>query len=275
MNSASDSLFKRHPLTMYFILAFAISWLILSPGVASTLGFLDFEFDGNVLSAVGQFGPLLAALIVTSSTVGGTGVRKIFRSMFNWQVKARWWAAAVMLLAGLFAAATALAMLVGGAVPDLGSGIFLITAGLLYLIGSFGEEPGWRGFALPKLQQGRSAWKATLILTLFWWLWHIPFYWILPSAIEATQQFGFVAAFGMQLIILLALSSLCAWVYNGSGGSVLMPVLMHASWNFWLIGFAGQAVSMFALPLFILTALVVVFATKGKLGLAAEGTTTT
>jgi membrane protease YdiL (CAAX protease family) len=96
----------------------------------------------------------------------------------------------------------------------------------------------------------------------------------LPPAIEIAQQFGFVAAFGMQLIIVLALGILCAWVYNGSSGSVLMPVLMHASWNFWLLSFEGQQASMFALPLFILTAVVVVFTTKGKLGLAAKDTTT-
>ena len=73
---------------------------------------------------------------------------------------------------------------------------------------------------------------------------------------------------------MLALGILCAWVYNGSGGSVLMPVLMHTSWNFWLFVFSGQPSAMFALPLFLLAAIVVGFATKGKLGLAAEDTTT-
>ena len=269
------SIIERHPLAMYFILAIVITWLILGPGVASTLGFIDFEFDGIVLSTLGQFGPLLAALIVTGATMGSAGVRKIFRSMFNWRVKARWWAAAVLLLAGLFAVAAVLGMLTGGTAPDPGGALFLIGVGLLILIGSFGEEPGWRGFALPKLQQGRSAWKATLILSLFWWLWHIPFFFTLPFAIESAQQFGFIIAFGMQFLIVFALGILCAWVYNGSGGSVLMAVLMHTSYNFWLLGgFSGQPSAMFALPLFLLAAIVVGLITKGKLGLAAEDTTT-
>ena len=265
---------ERHPLAMYFILAIVITWLILGPGVASTLGFIDFEFDGIVLSTLGQFGPLLAALIVTGATMGSAGVRKIFRSMFNWRVKARWWAASLLLLAGLFAAAAVLGILTGGAVPYSDGALFLISFALFNLIGSFGEEPGWRGFALPKLQQGRSAWKATLILSLFWWLWHIPFFFTLPFAIESAQQFGFIIAFGMQFLIVFALGILCAWVYNGSGGSVLMAVLMHTSWNFWLLGFSGQPSAMLALPLFLLAAIVVGFATKGKLGLAAEDTTT-
>jgi membrane protease YdiL (CAAX protease family) len=264
------SFIERHPLAMYFILAIVITWLILGPGVASTLGFFDFEFDGIVLSTLGQFGPLLAALIVTGATVGSAGVRKIFRSMFNWRVKARWWAAAVLLLAGLFVVTAALGMLTSGTAPKSSGAAFLIIFGLLILIGSFGEEPGWRGFALPKLQQGRSAWKATLILSLFWWLWHIPFFFTLPPAIESAQQFGFIIAFGIQFLIVFALGILCAWVYNGSGGSVLMAVLMHTSWNFWLLGFSGQPSAMLALPLFLLAAIVVGFATKGKLGLAAE-----
>ena len=233
------SIIERHPLAMYFILAIVITWLILGPGVASTLGFIDFEFDGIVLSTLGQFGPLLAALIVTSVTAGNLGVRKIFQSMFNWRVKARWWAASLLLLAGLFVVTAALGMLTSGTAPKSSGAAFLIIFGLLILIGSFGEEPGWRGFALPKLQQGRSAWKATLILTLFWWLWHIPFFWTLPAAIEITQQFGIVAAFGMQFIIVLALGILCAWVYNGSGGDACANARQLELLAHWFCGSGG------------------------------------
>ncbi|MCJ7736836.1 MAG: CPBP family intramembrane metalloprotease [Anaerolineae bacterium] len=246
--------------------------------MASTLGLLDFQFEGTVLTIVSGIGPLLAALIVTGATEGRTGVRKIFQSMFSRQVKARWWAAAVLLLAGLFAMATALGVLTGGATPDLRAGVYLnggnaIVVILLLLVGSFGEEPGWRGFALPRLQKGRSPLKATLILTLVWWLWHLPTYWTLPFAMNAVQQYGFVAAFGIQFVVLLMLSTLCTWVYNGSGGVVLMPVLLHAGWNFWSGAF-GQEASMFFLPLVLVTTIVVGFVTKGQLGLVTEDTST-
>ena len=265
---------KRYPLAMYFILAFAFTWLILSPGVAATLGLLNFEFEGTVLTIVSGIGPLLAAILVTGAIEGKSGVRKIFASMFNWQVKARWWAASIVLLAGLFAIATALSALITGAVPDASAGIYLnggnvIIVLLLLLFGSFGEEPGWRGFALPRLQQGRTPLKATLILTLFWWLWHLPTYWTLPLAVNAVEQYGFLAAFGIQFVVLLALSLLCTWVYNGSGRVVLMPVLLHASWNFWSGAF-GQEAALFLLPLLLLTMIVVGFVTRGKLGFVAR-----
>ncbi len=83
MENTTDSLFKRHPLVMYFVLAFIFTWLILSPGVASTLGLLDLQFDGTVLTILGGLGPLLAAILVTKATEGSEGVRKIFGITLN------------------------------------------------------------------------------------------------------------------------------------------------------------------------------------------------
>ena len=146
--------------------------------------------------------------------------------------------------------------------------LFSAEAGLLvtlFLRGPMGEELGLRGFALPRLQEKHTPLRATFILTLFWWLWHLPTYWTLPLAMNAVAQYGFVAAFGIQFVVLLALSVLCTWVYNGSGGMVLLPVLLHASWNFWS-GALGQEVALFLLPLLLLTAVVIGVATKGKLG---------
>jgi membrane protease YdiL (CAAX protease family) len=215
-------------------------------------------------------------MIVTAATESSTGVRKMVGSMFDWRVKARWWAAAVLLLAGLFAVAVALAMLTGAAALDPGPWTSLFSLVVFLIVMAFGEETGWRGFALPRLQQGRSPLKATLILSLFWWLWHLPFYWTYPPAVEGAQQIGFLAAFGiLQLVVCLTLGTLCAWVYNGSGGNILMAVLLHASWNFWLFGFSGQEASTFALPLFLLAAIVVGIATKGRLGLPTKETTST
>ena len=273
MNKSKNNLLNRYPVTMYFILAFTISWLIFSPGVAANLGMLNFRFDGTVLTILGGLGPFIAAIIVTRATDGKTGVAKLFRNMFNWRVKPKWWVAGALLVAGLFILSAILNMLLGGSVPNPADGLYLngrnlIPVILLLLFGSFTEEPGWRGFALPRLQQNQSPMMATFILTVFWWLWHLPTYWTMPAFMDSSQEYGFMVAFGIQFVVLLTLGLLCAWVYNGSSGSVLMPVLMHASWNFWSGAF-GQEASLFLMPLFLLAAVAVGLLTRGNLGLTA------
>lgn len=260
-------LFARWPLTIFFLLSFAISWLILSPGVASALGLLDFRFDGNLLFTLSALGPLWAAFLVTGCREGKAGVSKLSASVLRWKVKPRWWAATTLLLAGLFGLSALLANTRGKGLPHFETdAIFLMI--LFLFIASFGEEVGWRGFALPNLQKRHSPMKATLILTLFWWLWHLPVYWIMPFAREAVQKDGFATVFIAQFFICLALGLLCAWVYNGSRGSVLMPVVLHANWNLWQVPFSGQEAAVLTMPLFAVYALVVAFASKGKLGLS-------
>ena len=261
---------QAYPLAMYFGLAFAITWLILSPGVAATVGLLNVAFEGTVLTIASGLGPLLAALVVTSAVKGKSGIRQMWGSLFARRVQAKWWAAAVLLMAGLFAISATLSWFIRGTVPNAREGIYLngdnsLIVILLLLLGSFGEEVGWRGFALPRLQKSHTPLKATFIVALFWWLWHLPTYWTLPLAMNAVAQYGFVTAFGIQFIVLLALSVLCTWVYNGSGGIVWLPVLLHASWNFWS-GALGQEVTLFLLPLLLLTAVGVSLTSKGKLG---------
>lgn len=246
-------------------MVFAV-WLIISPGAASTLDLLAVEFDGGLLFTLSALGPLLAAFIVTAATEGRAGVRMLASSMFNWRVGARWWMASTLPFAALFALAARMSLFTGGAAPEPGPMTTLVATLFFLLIAEFGEETGWRGFALPRLQQTRSPMQATLILSLFWWLWHLPVYWVLPFAVEAVGQSDFWPIFGAQFVICLALGILCAWVYNGSRGSVLMPVLLHVNWNLWLMHFADQDVSTFVLPLFVIAALVVGVVTKGKLG---------
>ena len=176
-----NKIFTQKPLLFYFVLAFLITWLILFPGLAANLGLLEFPVDGTVLTFLSGVGPLLAASIVTGATKGRDAVSGIFCSMVNWRVRAKWWAASVLLVAALFGISAGVGMLIGGDAPNPSAGIYLngenpILVVLLLLFGSFGEEPGWRGFALPRIQERHSPMKATLILTAVWWLWHLPKY---------------------------------------------------------------------------------------------------
>lgn len=113
----------------------------------------------------------------------------------------------------------------GGPWPDwevLGRGRYAYLAWVVGLLLSsvaygFGEETGWRGFALPGLQRDRSALSATLILTAFWALWHAPFFFY-------RYEFGLGQIVGF-FLGLLAGAIWLTCLYNATGGSVLMVAI--------------------------------------------------
>ena len=209
------SLVKRHPLIAFFVLAFALSWW---PWILYAVGLSP--------APIASFGPFLAALVVLAITQGKSGIGGLLRRMVQWRVGLRWYAVALLLPIGIALAATALNVLLGAQAPsaaDLGgwTGLFSTFALALLIpgIGGAWEEPGWRGFALPRLQAGRSALVASLILGAVWALWHLPF-------VVATGQMG-----GWDIVIIMAWTLVLTWVYNGTGGSVLIVMLFHAMFN--------------------------------------------
>ncbi len=209
------SLIRRHPLISFFVLAYALSWW----------SWILYAF-GLYPAPIASFGPFLAALVVLAITQGKSGIGGLLRRMVRWRVGIRWYAVALLLPVGIALAATALNVLLGAQAPsaaDLGgwTGLFSTFALVLLIPGAGGtwEEPGWRGFALPRLQAGRSALVASLILGAVWALWHLPL-------VVATGQMG-----GWDIVIILAWALVLTWVYNGTGGSVLIVMLFHAMFN--------------------------------------------
>ena len=209
------SLIRRHPLIAFFVLAFALSWW----------SWILYAF-GLYPAPIASFGPFLAALVVLAITQGKSGIGGLLRRMVRWRVGIRWYAVALLLPVGIALAATALNVLLGAQAPsaaDLGgwTGLFSTFALVLLIPGTGGtwEEPGWRGFALPRLQAGRSALVASLILGAVWALWHLPL-------VVATGQMG-----GWDIVIIMAWTLVLTWVYNGTGGSVLIVMLFHAMFN--------------------------------------------
>lgn len=265
---------KGKTLLAHWLFAFLITWGILTPGVLSTLGLIDFNYEGTVLTMLSVVGPFFSALLVTYITNGTAGIKKFFTRIIKPEKRKGWMAVSLFLFTYLFMVSAIAYLFMGGGFPSPRNGLFLnggnvILVFLLLLFGSFGEEIGWRGFALPKLQKRYKPIKAAFILTIIWWLWHIPTYWTLPYAINAEQQFGFFIAFGMQFIVLFALSIICSWVYNGSKGNVLTAVFIHVTWNFW-VGSFGEQASLMMMPLLLISAIAIVIITKGKLGLADQ-----
>jgi membrane protease YdiL (CAAX protease family) len=254
---------KEHQLITYFVLAYAISWSIVAPLVASAQGLIDASVP-FALHYLNDYAPLLAAIITTGIAGETDGLRELFERMIRWRVGLGWVLVAAFSPLVLFGIAAGIVVFgLGYSSPDLsllGTITYLPYLGLAgwvfwILTAGIGEESGWRGYALPKLQSNMSALSATLIVTLFWVGWHLPrfFYY------GAYMQLGFsvlpLAAHGF-----LALAIVLTWIYNSTRGSILMVALFHGSYNFWI---ATPAAEGYVTPtldaLLIIWAVVVVF----------------
>jgi membrane protease YdiL (CAAX protease family) len=221
---------RRHRLSTYFFLAYAVSWSIAVPLALQAQGLLTTNLPW-ALHYLTAFGPAASALICAMLLREPMGAaRSIARGR-----SAVWWAAGFGSPLALFAVAQLAARAVGQPAPawaDLGRVNFLpdlgVAAWALWLLTSgIGEELGWRGFALPRLQRTHSALTSSVLLSMAWAGWHLPAFFYLPS----------YAAIGLRILPgffvgILAGSIVLTWLYNGSGGSVFAAVLWHASFNF-------------------------------------------
>ncbi len=253
---------KEHPLVVYFVLAYAISWAIVAPLVASAQGLIEVPIP-FALHYLNDYGPLLAALITARIANGTEGLRDLFRRIVRWRVGVGWVLVAAFSPLAVWGIAVGIVIVgVGDPPPDLSSlGTlsylpYLGWAGWVFwiLTAGIGEESGWRGYALPKLQGHMSALSATLVVTLFWVGWHLPRFFYYGGYMELGFSVLPLASHGF-----LALAIVLTWLYNSTRGSILMAALFHGGYNFWAAsGGAGGLTSSTIDALFIIWAVALV-----------------
>ncbi|WP_372449283.1 CPBP family intramembrane glutamic endopeptidase [Streptomyces montanisoli] len=280
----------RAPLTSFFLMAFVLSWLAWTPYVLSEngLGIAHFAFP----SALGTtqllgvlpgayLGPILSAFAVTAITDGRPGLRAWTGRLAKWRVNWRWYAGVIVAApAALTIASVALA----GAGPVLPSAAVLTAyvPGLLLQMVTTGlaEEPGWRDFAMPRLQRRYGPLTGTLIVGPLWGAWHLPLF--------LTEWGGWPDVTWRQPVVFVvttvAFSFVMTWVFNRSGESLPIAMLLHTGVNNYLsIAWSGMfphlAPTATTHALFVASvaaALILLAATRGRLGyrppIAAAGT---
>jgi membrane protease YdiL (CAAX protease family) len=219
---------SRHPLLAFTLIAYGISWSLLIGGfLGSRAGTLNP--DGQLIGLVIQIaaaGPLIAALIVLAVTRGRPGLAALGRSLVRWRVNPLWYAFVFLGIPLLMLAALAtiyqgeLLSAVAQKWPlfytqwPLGVLSIAVVTGLA-------EEPGWRGFAQPTANRHYQPLVAALVVSLIWAAWHLPNALFGPSPIETAAHFVATVVNGFVL----------AWVYNSTGGSVLLVMLVHGAQN--------------------------------------------
>lgn len=219
---------QARPVLWFFGLAYAVSWVLWFPAVLASFGWIG-PIPARYLHLAGGLGPMVAAMIVASLTEGRPGLTRLAKRC---AAGGRWVIIAVLIPAGLFLLATGIIALVYGApiewtnvgrsteFPEFPPSIYWLANVVFY---GFGEEVGWRGFVLPRLQSHNSALRASLLLAVAWAGWHIPLFAFSPGL----SSLGLAGSGGWFLSVVLG-SILLTWLFNSSGGSIGSVALFHA-----------------------------------------------
>ncbi len=217
------------PLAAYYLLACALSWTAWLPLLLWERHLLAHQ-PSQYWHLAGGVGPAVAAIIVSRVYGGSDELRRLLRRAAAWRVPAIWHLIAWLSPLVLFGVAAA-ALTVAGVrwdlttfgrsleYPHLPVAAYWLASIAFY---GFGEELGWRGYALPRLQAGRSALGATLVLSLAWALWHLPLFGFAPGL----SRMGGVEVVGWLFSIFTG-AILFTWLFNSTGGSVMVAAVFH------------------------------------------------
>jgi uncharacterized protein len=220
--SSTVSWVRLHRLTSFFVLAYVFSW---TPWVFDTVGIsLGTRFFPG--------GPLVAAVLVIATAEGGRGFRELGSRLIRWRVGWVWYAVALGLPALMVLATGVVTWWLGAPVPDLSA---VVWADVVLVLAfrmvnpadsALGEEAGFRGYALPHLQGRWSPLAAAGVLGVLVAGWHIP--------LVVLGNLGWIG-----LPSTVVITFLYVWLFNRTGGSLLMTMLFHASQGAFTFGMLG------------------------------------
>ena len=255
----------RHEVGVFYLLLLGLSWPYL---------FLTADAGDSPARMVPLVlvGPSVCAFLIAYVARGGAGVRALGRRVLLW--RAPWWVYPLLFLGlplcFMGAAYAVAAVLFPGQATAPSTGILITAAAnvaAVFVLAGLGEEFGWRGLALPKLQERWGPLVASALVGLMWSVWHF------PLGVGSPGWFADNAVF---LVSVTAATFFYTWLFNRTGGSILPVALLHTMEN--ILGWPYQEVFSFEPPGFVffdavkaavwvLVAVVAVLATRGLLGL--------
>jgi len=274
--SRLKSFMINHPLLSYFTIAYLFTWALVVPITLSQMGLGFFSLPEPLLFifllASTYSGPLPAALIMVSMLDGKEGRRQLWRRVFQWRVGFNWYLLVLIVYPVVFLAGLTLYLGVAPWLALVENWQLIFTSYFpVALIGilfpGLGEEPGWRGFALPRLQELYGPLFGTLILAVLHGFWHLPVYFIPGAILEGPFN---LTQFVANTCLLITLTVFWTWLFNRADQSVFFAMFVHGASNA-TSGFIPQLELEISDPWFgfktwaVVIALLIVF-TRGGLG---------
>lgn len=226
---------RRRPIWAYVLLAYGLTWVFTIPFVYVWRVVLDRVLEPWLaIFALAPFGPTFAALLMAWWSAGAGEVRRLLRRLRLWRCGPGPWLAALFLPIVVVALAVAAA----GAAPEVfrrppsSEGLARIPMILLLALpfGPLPEELGWRGWLLPRLQDRLGPPAASLAVGAVWTFWHLPMFWFPGTAIPSFLELGAPAVL-LFLAQLIAEAMVLTALFNASGGSVLLAIVYHLTFN--------------------------------------------
>ena len=214
-------------LTTFFILSFAISWLLWLAPLLRSNDLVQLPEFTEIFGMFAPFGPFISAFWLTRRDQGKPGAKSLWKRGWSMDFDKTWLVPTIFLMPVIGLAAMAVLKLMGESI-QWDAGISLVATIpvfiFIYLLNALPEEYGWRGYALGSLQTRFNALTASLILGAIWGLWHLPLHFI-----EGTVQSNIpVYQFILQQMVLAIFYT---WLFNNTRGSVFIAILFHAIAN--------------------------------------------
>ena len=193
---------KKYPVLFFTILAYICSWIFW-------IGLIVTEPSGlseTVLMILGGTGPFFSAMIMTGLLRGKKGIIPWLKKIFRVRVRGRWYLLALVIPITIAFLTIGIIVLIGGFSIDISSVAPLWAYPIFFLyiffLGGGQEEPGWRGFALPRLLKRYSPLVSSLIIGVIWAFWHVPLFFMegsvqkdIPFVWYVLNTFGFTFIF--------------------------------------------------------------------------------
>jgi CAAX protease family protein len=220
---------RKHPVSAGFVVMFAFTWPIDLWAAAASRGWV--VAPPPILPLLVGYGFVVAAILMSGIVDGPGSVRTLLRRYLVWRVSVRWYVVVLLGPAMIYTAAVALHLALGGRLEEpfirniVGPETSLwAVAPLFFLFGvvTNGEEIGWRGYALPRLQDRHGALVASLVIGCVWTFWHVP---------KLLTEGGPGYPIWLFVLDTMAKAVLFTWIFNRTGGSLLTVTLLHASVN--------------------------------------------
>ena len=270
MNEIMKAFLNRHQITIFFVLVIVLSW---------------FPWYSGIAPETVTFMPSLLGLAMAFAAGGKQGVLNLLRSVGRWRVQSRYWLIAWFGTLLIFVIGLGIYLIMGEQAPSFTvfrQELHLLPIWLLVVFlpfnGPVGEELGWRGYVLPKLQQRRGPIIASLVIGTIWGIWHLPSFFD-PASVQASLGLVFLIPF---MVGTIANSVIMTWLYNRTKASVLVAgIIWHAATDFWAPMFladfsiaagpggtltVNQTLYAIVLAILAFVAVILTILTKGQLG---------